>query len=106
MVEIGIGVATSKIANSFLEGKEAAQEIGYPLVIRPSYTLGGTGGGFVHKKEEFEAALSRGLQASPTHEVLVEQAVLGWKRSEEHTSELQSLMRISYAVFCLKKKNK
>ena len=82
MVEIGIGVAKSKIANSFLEGKEAAQEIGFPLVIRPSYTLGGTGGGFVHKKEEFDPALSRGLQASPTHEVLVEQAVLGWKEFE------------------------
>ncbi|MFB9841346.1 carbamoyl-phosphate synthase large subunit [Mucilaginibacter ginsenosidivorans] len=82
MVDIGIGVASSKIANSFLEGKEAAQEIGFPLVIRPSYTLGGTGGGFVHKKEEFDAALSRGLQASPTHEVLVEQAVIGWKEFE------------------------
>lgn len=82
MVDIGVGVAKSRIANSFLEGKEGAQEIGYPLVIRPSYTLGGTGGGFVHKKEEFEAALSRGLQASPTHEVLVEQAVLGWKEFE------------------------
>ena len=82
MVDIGVGVAKSKIANSFLEGKEAAQDIGFPLVIRPSYTLGGTGGGFVHKKEEFEAALSRGLQASPTHEVLVEQAVLGWKEFE------------------------
>jgi carbamoyl-phosphate synthase large subunit len=82
MVDIGVGVATSKIANSFLEGKEAAQIIGFPLVIRPSYTLGGKGAGFVHKKEEFDAALSRGLQASPTHEVLVEQAVLGWKEYE------------------------
>ncbi|WP_423148739.1 carbamoyl-phosphate synthase large subunit [Rubrolithibacter danxiaensis] len=82
MVEIGVGVAKSKIANSFLEGKEAAQEIGFPLVIRPSYTLGGTGGGFVHKKEDFDHALSRGLQASPTHEVLVEKAVLGWKEFE------------------------
>lgn len=82
MVDIGVGVAKSKIANSFLEGKEAAQEIGFPLVIRPSYTLGGKGAGFVHKKEEFDAALSRGLQASPTHEVLVEQAVLGWKEYE------------------------
>ena len=82
MVDIGIGVANSKIANSFLEGKEAAQEIGFPLVIRPSYTLGGSGGGFVHRKEDFDAALSRGLQASPTHEVLVEQAVLGWKEFE------------------------
>ena len=82
MVDLGVGVATSKIANSFLEGKEAAQIIGFPLVIRPSYTLGGKGAGFVHKKEEFDAALSRGLQASPTHEVLVEQAVLGWKEYE------------------------
>ena len=82
MVDIGVGVAPSKIANSFLEGKEAAQEIGFPLVIRPSYTLGGSGGGFVHKKEEFDAALSRGLQASPTHEVLVEKAVIGWKEYE------------------------
>jgi carbamoyl-phosphate synthase large subunit len=82
MVDIGVGVAPSKIANSFLEGKEAAQLIGYPLVIRPSYTLGGSGGGFVHKKEEFDHALMRGLEASPTHEVLVEKAVLGWKEYE------------------------
>ncbi|WP_316822054.1 carbamoyl-phosphate synthase large subunit [Pedobacter gandavensis] len=82
MIDIGVGVAPSKIANSFLEGKEAAQEIGYPLVIRPSYTLGGSGGGFVHKKEEFDHALQRGLEASPTHEVLVEKAVIGWKEYE------------------------
>ncbi len=82
MIDIGVGVAPSKIANSFLEGKEAAQEIGFPLVIRPSYTLAGTGGGFVHKKEDFDAALNRGLHASPTHEVLVEQAVFGWKEFE------------------------
>ena len=82
MIEIGIPVATSRIANSYLEGKEAAQEIGFPLVIRPSFTLGGSGGGFVHKKEEFDAALRRGLEFSPVHEVLVEQAVLGWKEYE------------------------
>jgi carbamoyl-phosphate synthase large subunit len=82
MVKIGIPVAPSKTATSFLEGKEIAQDIGFPLVIRPSFTLGGTGGSFVHKKEEFEAALMRGLQASPTHEVLVEKAVLGWKEYE------------------------
>lgn len=82
MVELGIPVAKSRIANSFLEGKEFAQEIGFPLVIRPSFTLGGTGGGFVHKKEELDAALQRGLSASPTHEVLVEMAVLGWKEYE------------------------
>jgi carbamoyl-phosphate synthase large subunit len=82
MINIGLSVAPSQIANSFLEGKEAAQKIGYPLVIRPSYTLGGSGGGFVHKEEEFDAALRRGLAASPTHEVLVEKAVLGWKEFE------------------------
>ncbi|MBV6428209.1 MAG: Carbamoyl-phosphate synthase large chain [Haliscomenobacter sp.] len=82
MVDIGLKVAPSHIANSFLEGKEAAQKIGFPLVIRPSYTLGGTGGAFVHLEEEFDAALRRGLAASPTHEVLVEKAVLGWKEFE------------------------
>ena len=82
MGRIGIGVAPSFVANSFLEGFEAAQKIGFPLVIRPSYTLGGTGGGFVMKEADFGAALKRGLDASPTHEVLVERAVLGWKEYE------------------------
>ncbi|MFK8101508.1 MAG: carbamoyl-phosphate synthase large subunit [Saprospiraceae bacterium] len=82
MIDIGMKVAPSFIANSFLEGKEAAQKIGYPLVIRPSYTLGGYGGGFVHDASEFDECLQRGLNASPTHEVLVEQAVLGWKEFE------------------------
>ncbi|MEN0050906.1 MAG: carbamoyl-phosphate synthase large subunit, partial [Bacteroidota bacterium] len=82
MIEIGLSVAPSIIANSFLEGKDAAQKIGFPLVIRPSYTLGGYGGGFVHTADEFDEALRRGLQASPTHEVLVEKAVLGWKEYE------------------------
>ncbi len=82
MIDIGLSVAPSKIANSFLEGKDAAQHIGFPLVIRPSYTLGGTGGGFVHKPEDFDPALRRGLSMSPTHEVLVEKAVLGWKEFE------------------------
>jgi carbamoyl-phosphate synthase large subunit len=82
MIQIGIGVAPSKVANSLLEGKEFAQEIGVPLVIRPSFTLGGTGGGFVNTKDELDAALERGLQASPIHEVLVEKALLGWKEFE------------------------
>jgi carbamoyl-phosphate synthase large subunit len=82
MVRIGIDVAPSRVANSFLEGKEFAQEIGFPLVIRPSFTLGGTGGGFVHTKDDLDAALDRGLKASPIHEVLVEKAVLGWKEFE------------------------
>ena len=82
MVQIGIPVAPSKVANSLLEGKDFAQQIGIPLVIRPSFTLGGTGGGFVHVKEELDAALERGLKASPIHEVLVEKALLGWKEFE------------------------
>jgi carbamoyl-phosphate synthase large subunit len=82
MVKIGMAVAPSKVANSFLEGKEFAQQIGFPLVIRPSFTLGGTGGGFVHSKSELDDALDRGLTASPIHEVLVEKAVLGWKEYE------------------------
>ena len=82
MVRIGIAVAPSRVANSFLEGKEFAQEIGFPLVIRPSFTLGGTGGGFVHTKDDLDGALERGLKASPIHEVLVEKAVLGWKEYE------------------------
>jgi carbamoyl-phosphate synthase large subunit len=82
MVKIGMAVAPSQVANSFLEGKEIAQRIGFPLVIRPSFTLGGTGGGFVHDASELDAALERGLKASPMHEVLVEQAVLGWKEYE------------------------
>lgn len=82
MIEIGIGVPPSRTANSFLEGKEIAQEIGFPLVIRPSYTLGGTGGAFVHKKEEFDELLNRGLHASPIHEVLIEKSIFGWKEYE------------------------
>ena len=82
MIRIGIDVAPSRVANSMLEGKEFAQEIGFPLVIRPSFTLGGTGGGFVHGKDDLDAALDRGLKASPMHEVLVEKAVLGWKEYE------------------------
>jgi carbamoyl-phosphate synthase large subunit len=82
VISKGLGVAPSYIANSYLEGKEAGQKIGFPLVIRPSYTLGGTGGGFVMKEDEFDEALKRGLNASPTHEVLVEKAVFGWKEFE------------------------
>ncbi len=82
MNKIGIGQAPSKIVKSFLQGKEFAQEIGFPLVIRPSYTLGGTGAAFVHTAEEFDKLLTRGLHASPIHEVLIDKAVLGWKEYE------------------------
>ncbi len=97
MIDIGVPVADSKVANSFLEGKEIAQDIGFPLVIRPSYTLGGTGGGFVWVKEELDAALQRGLSASPTHEVLVEKAVFGWK---EYELELLRDQNDSVAIIC------
>jgi carbamoyl-phosphate synthase large subunit len=82
MIEMDIPVAPAKTANSFLEGKEFAQQIGFPLVIRPSFTLGGTGGSFVHSKDELDEALNRGLTASPMHEVLVEKALVGWKEFE------------------------
>ncbi|MCY7420642.1 MAG: carbamoyl-phosphate synthase large subunit [Chitinophagaceae bacterium] len=82
MVKIGMPTAPSRVANSILEGKEFAQQIGFPLVIRPSFTLGGTGGGIVHAKEDLDEALEKGLKASPMHEVLVEKAVLGWKEYE------------------------
>jgi carbamoyl-phosphate synthase large subunit len=82
MIEMGIPVCPAHIANSFLEGKEFAQEIGFPLVLRPSFTLGGSGGSIVFKKEELDEALNRALTASPIHEVLVEKAVLGWKEFE------------------------
>ncbi len=82
MIAMNILVATAKTANSFLEGKEFAQEIGFPLVIRPSFTLGGTGGSFVHTKDQLDEALNRGLTSSPIHEVLVEKALLGWKEFE------------------------
>jgi carbamoyl-phosphate synthase large subunit len=97
MIKIGVAVAPSRVANSLLEGKEFAQEIGFPLVIRPSFTLGGTGGGFVHDKSELEAALDRGLKASPMHEVLVEKAVLGWK---EYELELLRDKNDNVAIIC------
>lgn len=82
MHELNANVCKGKTATSFLKGKEIAQEIGFPLVIRPSYTLGGYGGGFVNSEEDFNTALTRGLQASPIHEVLLEESILGWKEYE------------------------
>lgn len=79
---IDIPVAPAETATSFLKGKEIAQKFGFPLVIRPSFTLGGTGASFVHKEEDFETCLTRGLEASPIHEVLIDKALLGWKEFE------------------------
>ena len=82
MKELNVNTCKGSTATSFLQGKEIAQEIGFPLVIRPSYTLGGTGGGFVETPEEFDKALNTGLHASPIHEVLVEKSIMGWKEYE------------------------
>ncbi len=97
MGDIGIGVPKSKMAASFLEGKDIAQHLGFPLVIRPSYTLGGSGGSFVKVKEDFEAALQHGLKTSPVHEVLIEVAVLGWK---EYELELLRDTADNVAIIC------
>ena len=79
---INVPTAPAKTATSFLKGKEIAQEFGFPLVIRPSFTLGGTGAAFVHSKEEFDEKLTYGLEMSPIHEVLIDKALLGWKEYE------------------------
>ena len=80
--KIEIPVAPAKTATSFLKGKEIAQEFGFPLVIRPSFTLGGSGASLVYKAEDFAELLTRGLEASPIHEVLIDKALMGWKEYE------------------------
>ena len=82
MYKIDIAMAPQSIAKSFLQGKEIAQEYGFPLCIRPSYTLGGSGASFVHNENDFETLLNRGLHASPIHEVMIDKAVVGWKEFE------------------------
>ena len=80
--QIEIPYAPAKIATSYLKGKEIAQEFGYPLCVRASFTLGGSGASFVWNKEEFDSALQRGLEASPIHEVIIDKALVGWKEFE------------------------
>ncbi|MFM1894524.1 MAG: hypothetical protein RIQ90_1690 [Bacteroidota bacterium] len=82
MNEIGVPMAPQKTAKSFLEGKEIAQEFGFPLCIRPSYTLGGSGASILYKPDQFDNLLERGLQLSPIHEVMIDKALLGWKEFE------------------------
>lgn len=82
MIKIGVPMAPQATANSFLKGKEIAQEFGFPLVIRASYTLGGAGASVVYKKEEFDELLTRGLEISPIHEVMIDKAMMGWKEYE------------------------
>jgi carbamoyl-phosphate synthase large subunit len=82
MGEIGLATPKSRIAHNLEEANGAIGDIGYPVVIRPSFTMGGSGGGIAYNREEFEAILARGLDASPTSEVLLEEAVIGWKEYE------------------------
>src|SRR5690606_26108852 len=82
MGKIGVAVAPAKTVTSYLQGKEVAQEFGFPLVIRASFTLGGSGASFVHKAEDFDELLTMGLEASPIHEVLIDKALVGWKEYE------------------------
>ena len=80
--EIDIPVAPAESASSFLKGKEIAQRFGFPLVIRPSFTLGGTGASIVFEENKFNDLLTRGLESSPIHEVLIDKALMGWKEYE------------------------
>ena len=82
MSRIGIDCAPSQTATSYLEGKEIAQKFGFPLCIRASYTLGGSGASFVHEAKDFDELLKRGMAISPIHEVLIDKALLGWKEYE------------------------
>lgn len=82
MGEIGVPMAPQRTAKSFLEGKEIAQEFGFPLCIRPSYTLGGSGAALVHNQQDFDRLLDRGLHLSPIHEVMIDKALMGWKEFE------------------------
>ena len=82
MLKIGVDMAPQATANSYLKGQEIAQEFGFPIVIRASYTLGGAGASFVHKAEDFDELLTRGLEVSPIHEVMIDKALIGWKEYE------------------------
>jgi carbamoyl-phosphate synthase large subunit len=82
MTRIGLGSASSGIAHNLEQALEVQSQIGFPAVIRPSFTLGGTGGGIAYNGEEFDAICERGLDASPTKELLIEESLLGWKEFE------------------------
>jgi carbamoyl-phosphate synthase large subunit len=82
METIDISCAPSQTATSYLEGKEIAQKFGFPLCIRPSFTLGGSGASFVHEAKDFDKLLKRGMAASPIHEVMIDKALFGWKEYE------------------------
>ncbi|MCA1925610.1 MAG: carbamoyl phosphate synthase large subunit, partial [Thiobacillus sp.] len=82
MTKLGLGSARSSIAHSMEEALQVQAVLGFPTIIRPSFTMGGSGGGIAYNKDEFVAICERGLEASPTHELLIEESLLGWKEYE------------------------
>jgi carbamoyl-phosphate synthase large subunit len=97
MKKIGLDVAKGKFVKSYAEAKSFAEETGFPMIIRPSFTLGGTGGGIAYNIEEFESIVNRGLDASPTKEVLVEESLIGWKEFE---LEVMRDVNDNFVVIC------
>src|SRR5438445_11322568 len=97
MTEIGLDVPKSALVNNLKDGLDFAGKIGFPVVIRPSFTLGGSGGGIAYNREELLEILSRGLDLSPVHEVLIEESVLGWK---EYELEVMRDLRDNVIVVC------
>jgi len=97
MKKIGLDVAKAKFVKSYSEAKSFAEETGFPMIIRPSFTLGGTGGGIAYNIEEFESIVNRGLDASPTKEVLVEESLIGWKEFE---LEVMRDVNDNFVVIC------
>ncbi|MET0388805.1 MAG: carbamoyl-phosphate synthase large subunit [Polyangiales bacterium] len=97
MHKIGLSVARSFLARSMEDAEHAAQQLGFPLVLRPSFTMGGSGGGIVYDRSGFEAAISWAFQQSPTHECLIEESLLGWK---EYELEVIRDRADNFAVIC------
>jgi carbamoyl-phosphate synthase large subunit len=97
MEKIGLGVCRARTAKTIEEAEAAVQEVGYPVVLRPSFTMGGSGGGIAYNKEEFDAAIRWAFQQSPTHECLVEESVLGWK---EYELEVIRDVADNFSVIC------
>jgi len=97
MIKIGLDVAKGKFIHKFSDAKEFAEEIGFPIIIRPSFTLGGTGGGIAYNIEEFETIVNRGIDASPTNEVLIEESLIGWKEFE---LEVMRDVNDNFVVIC------
>src|SRR3984893_2776815 len=95
--KVGLDVPASALVNNAQDGLKLADQLGYPVVIRPSFTLGGTGGSIAYNREEFAEAISHALEASPVHEALVEESVLGWK---EYELEVMRDYRDNFVVIC------